>query len=292
VTAILAQLLHLALLGLIAPLLATVLRWAATGFAGSPAALARRMHADLIRLWRKRPPVVEPAVPLLRAVPAISLALTAIAALLVPSFALGMALSPLADLFTIGGLLLLARLLSVLAALDAGTAQGSLAATGVVRLRVLAEAAALPAILALALGVGSLSLEQFGAIRLDDALLPGVARGLAAAALAVIAVADLAATALDDALAGPDLTLARITETLRLLVWFNLILTLFVPIGLAPANAGPAEWPLAILTWLGRLAALTALVAIARAILGPLPELAGGLAVLAVILVLTQAGPA
>ncbi len=61
-----------------------------------------------------------------------------------------------------------------------------------------------------------------------------------------------------------------------------------------------ADWPLAVLSWIGRLGVLTALLAGAAAVIGPPPErwlapallLAGGLAVLAAILALTHTGAA
>ena len=298
--ALLSQILHAALLVAATPVLAGVLRWAGAGFTETPATLIRREHALLQSLWRKTPLPAEPSAPLLRAAPAIAAGLTAVVALLTPSFAVGMALGGLGDLLTIAGLLSLARVLPLLACMDAGSAAGGIAAARHVSRSTLAGAAFPPAILALALGAGGLTLDQIGAARFDDAFVPGAARGLAAAAIAAIAVADLAGPRLDAALSGPDLAMARMTEALRLLVWCNLILLLAAPLALVGPDSALADWPLAVLSWIGRLGVLTALLAGAAAVVGPPPErwlapallLAGGLAVLAAILALTHTGAA
>ena len=61
--------------------------------------------------------------------PAVSFAAIAAAALLVPSFALGMTLAPLSDLIVIAGLLTLARCTLALAGMDVGTAFGGIGAS-------------------------------------------------------------------------------------------------------------------------------------------------------------------
>lgn len=297
--ACLAQLLHVALLVLAAPILAGMLAWAGGGFAGTPAAIIRRQRDDLVRLWRKRPAPTEPSAALLRAEPAISAAITLVVALLVPSFAFGMLLAPLGDLLMLTGLLTLTRLLGVLAELESGTARGGLVAARHTRLGTLALTAMMPAILALALTAGGLTLDQIGAARFDEVLISGATRGLAAVALAAIATADLSTPGLDDSRTGPDLALGRLTEALRLLIWFNLILALFLPIGLITPDSSPGAWLLAILSWIGRLVALTVLVVLPRALIGSVAErwlsgslmLAIGLAMLAAILALTHASP-
>ena len=298
--ALLAQILHAALLVAATPILAGVLRWAGAGFAETPAALIRREHALLRRLWRKTPLPTEPSTPLLRGAPAIAAGLTVVVALVTPSFSVGMALGGLGDFLTVAGLLTLARLLPLLACLDAGSAAGGIAAARHVSRGTIAAAAFPPAILALALGAGGLTLDQIGAARFDDAFVPGAARGLAAAAIAAVAVADLAGPRLDEALSGPDLAMARVTEALRLLIWCNLVLLLAAPLGLVGPDSALADWPLAVLSWIGRLGVLTALLAGAAAVIGPPPErwlapallLAGGLAVLAAIVALTHTGAA
>jgi formate hydrogenlyase subunit 4 len=305
-TALLSQILHAVLVAAAVPVLAGMLRWGAAGFAETPAALIRREHAMLRRLWRKTPLPTEPSAPLLNAAPAIAAGLTAVVALITPSFALGMGLSPLADLLTIAGLLGLARVLPLLACMDGGSAAGGVTAQRHVSRITIAAAALPPAILALgaalgaALGGGGLTLDQIGAARFDDALVPGAARGLAAAAIAAIAVADMAGPGLDDALSGPTLALTRVTEALRLLVWCNLVLLLAAPLALVGPDSALADWPLAVLSWIARLGVLAGLLAGAAAVVGPPAErwlppalmLAGGLAVLAAILALTHAGAA
>lgn len=312
--ALLVLALHAALLVLATPAVTGVLRWAGTGLAGTPAGRIRQEWAEIARLWRKQPLLTEPSAPLLRAAPAISAATTAVAALLVPSFSLGTVLAPWADLLSVIGLLTLARLPPLLASLDSGAAPLTITAARHTRVGVMAAAASLPVILALALGTApgiapgvgpgiggethGLMLAQIGAARFDDMVMPGAVRGLAAIVLAAIATADLSCPPLDEAFSGPDLAMIRLTEALRLMVWFNLLLTLFAPVGLAGPDAGMADWPLAILIWCGRLAVLTLLVAVPYAVVGRPTErslsailiVAAGLGLLAALLALTHTG--
>jgi formate hydrogenlyase subunit 4 len=297
-TALLAQVLHAALLLVATPVLTGLMQWSAAGFTGSLPAMVRADWQDLRRLMAKRPMAIEPAAASFALLRPLAAGVTAAAALLVPSFALGMTLSPLADVITVLGLLILARALSVLLAMDAGTAAGGLAARHHVRLSLLSHTAALSAVLAIGLGAGTLMLDQIAAIRLDDSAVTVAVRGLGAVALGLVICADQPGPGLSDTATGRDLALDRLTESLRRLVWFDLVLILFAPIGVAPAEAGLTGWPLAILLWLARLGVLAGLVAGVRSGLGSLGtgwtatglQLAGGSAALALMLSLGRGG--
>ena len=142
---IVAQMLHIALIAAAAPTLAGVYAMVA-GSAGRPRRAAvrcsrggtwpgccassrciagERIPGDRIRTTGASLPPI------------------AVAACLVPSFALDMTFARFADLLLIAGLLALARAALALAALDAGTAPGGMAASRAMLLGVLAEPALL-----------------------------------------------------------------------------------------------------------------------------------------------------
>ncbi len=84
--------------------------------------------------------------------------------------------------------------------------------------------------------------------------------------MALIEVMPHETLALD--LGGRDLALIEATEALRLLVWFNLIGAMFLPFGMARADAGPVAWAVGIIAWLARTLLLAAVLALLHAGLG------------------------
>ena len=194
---------------------------------------------DLARLLRKQAVLPEGASPLFSAAPVGVLALTAAAALLVPSFATGMLTAPLADLLVIAGLLTAARVLLALAALDSGT---SLAGTGGSRttlLGTLAEPVLFLVIVAIAGTAGTTNLD-LAAAALRDAPI-----GLRAPLmLALPALGDRRLRAQrprrrgragDDrgrraaGILRPRARRAGLASALRLLLWLDLLAALACP---------------------------------------------------------------
>ena len=128
VLSLLSEILHIGLMIVAAPTVAGVLDWLdarLSGRSGPPILLPWR---DLVRLSRKAPVTVESVSAVSRLAPALGLGATLSAAALVPSFTLGMALAPLADVLVIVSLLAVARVAAGLAALDSGAALPGLAA--------------------------------------------------------------------------------------------------------------------------------------------------------------------
>ena len=119
-----ALLLHAALVLAAAPVLAGALRLARARLEGRRGPPLSQGWRDLARLSRKRPVLAQDASWVFAAVPGVCATATVAAALLVPSFALGMATAPLSDLLVVAGLLALARCVLALAGLDAGAAAG------------------------------------------------------------------------------------------------------------------------------------------------------------------------
>jgi formate hydrogenlyase subunit 4 len=259
---LLAVILHIGLMLGATVLLAGALPWAEALLAGRFGPPFWQPLLEARRLLRKHPVVTEAASPVLLATPVVCLVATALAALLVPSFTLGMATAPLADLLVIAGLLGLCRVAWTLAALDCGTAATGLAAVRTMR----AGALACPALLLALLAVGSVT----GTTNLDAALgglrdTPALPLLLAACALGAMAVAlhgydeDLFAE-----LSGWHLAAAQAAVALRLVVWLSLVADLLLPLGLAPAGSGVVAWLIGIAAWAGKLAVLGAASAAAQ----------------------------
>ena len=97
--------------------------------------------------------------------PPVAAAAVTTAAILVPSFTLGMTLAQFADLLTIAGLLILARVAIALAGMDAGSAVGGIGASRTMAAVVLTEPALVLAIFALGLLAGSSNLDLIAAMQ-------------------------------------------------------------------------------------------------------------------------------
>ena len=298
--ALLIQVVHIALVLLAAPTLAGVLGWLSDRVAGRDGAPVMQPWRDLARLLRKQPVLADNASVLVRAAPLVSLTLAALCAALVPSFSLGMALAPLADTLTIAGLLALGRVVLTLAAMDAGTGEGGLAASNATSLAVLAEPALLLGFVALSLLAGTGNLDLMIDVLRDGYRPAGPAVAVAITALAILGWAETVTRPLDRAFSARDLASVRMAEDLRRLVWFGLIATLACPAGIAAAEGGPVDWMVGLVTWGARLLLAAAAMAGLRLLIGSghprgVPAVLGVaalLGVLAVALTLAKMGPA
>lgn len=284
---LLAQLLHLALLLALAPLLSGALRWLRARLEGRPGAPPWQAWRDLARLLRKQPVLAEHASPVTPIAPHAALAATLLAAALVPGFARGMALGFMADLVLLAGLLAIARLALALAAMDAGTALGGLGAAREAGLAALAEPAFLLGIMAFAILTGGTNLDAAGAALQEGALMPRLPLALALAALLAVGLAANGRLPTDDPeglsepalrqgamrleASGRHLALWEMQAALRLLLWLSLLAALFLPFGTAEAAAGPLAWGLGLLAWLSKLGLLALALALAEALLARLP---------------------
>jgi formate hydrogenlyase subunit 4 len=263
-----AQALHTAAMLAVAPVLAGLQRWAEAALAGRTGPSPWQPWRDLARLARKHPALAENASPLFRAIPVACIAAMTVAAALVPSFILGMAFAPLSDLLVLAGLLAVYRVALALAALDAGTASGGLAAARTAWLAGLAEPAIFLVILALGLLGGTTNLDLLIGQQHQGMLQPPAAAALAGAALVALAVASPDATAESNEFSGADLGLIEWAEALRMLVWFNLIGALVLPLGMAEPGSGLLGWIAGWLAWAARLAVLGGGLAVLRCITG------------------------
>lgn len=295
--ALLAQALHVGLMLLAAPLLAGVESWLTGRLAGLRGTPPWQPMHEMARLWRKSPISQDNLTAVSAIAPAGELGLALAAAALVPSFATGMALSPLADLLVIAGLLAAGRLVPALAAFDLGTAPAGVRAQDAARLGVPAEAALILVVVALGLMAGGFGTDQVVTQQQDGLMQPAAALVVALAAMLALALAEASQPDPHELLFnGPDLAIALLAGWLRRLVWIDLISALFLPFGMSTVAAGPLGWLLGVLAWAAKLffflsgfaAVQTALGRIPRHSLPDLLGVAALLGLLAAIIVLAS----
>jgi formate hydrogenlyase subunit 4 len=207
-------------------------------------------YRDLAKWWAKESLESDVASPLSGAAPAIVLAATVVAALLVPLLGVRPPLDGWGDMLVIVGLLALARFILALAALDAGGAFGGMGSSREVAITTLVEPALLLALAGAALAAGSTDLGSIAAA--------GHAAGLAwftpalilsAAAFAIVAVAEtghepvdnpdthLELTMIHEGMllesSGPRLAILMYSAELKVVVVVGVFSAAFFPIGLA-----------------------------------------------------------
>jgi formate hydrogenlyase subunit 4 len=219
-----------------------------------------------------------------------------VAASLVPSFALGMATAPASDLIVLAGLLTAARCIVALAGMDVGTAFGGIGSSRAMMFAVFAEPGLLLVIFTLSLLVGTTNLDQIAGVLREAGVGLRVSLGLAMVSIISIAIvensripADNPATHLELTMvheamvleySGRHLALIEADSALQLLLWLGLIAGIFVPFGVAAANASPLLWLPGLLAWVTKIFVLaTALacfeVSIAKMRVFRVPEFLG-----------------
>ncbi len=302
IVVLLAQALHLMLTMAAAPLALGVSHHVAARLAGRAGPPPIQPWRDLWRLLRKQGVFAETASGLFEIAPAFAFAAILVATALVPSFALGMATAPVADLIVVAGLLMLARAALALAAMESGTALGGLGATRSMALAGFTEPGLMLAIFALALVTGTTNLDAMASLLREGAIGLKVPLVLTVAALTVVAVARLRTPApaglpfaeaamTEDALtqeySGRSLALLIWGDGLRRLLWLSLLADIAVPFGLADATGGPLGWIVGIAAWAGKMAVLTVALALWQAMRAACParpaEILGAAVLLALV---------
>lgn len=241
-----ALLLHLVVMLASAPLVSGLAGWSAARLGGREGPSVLQPWRTLRRLARKPATRPEGTSWVFAHAPAASLALLLASAALVPSFTLGMATAPLADLLVVGGLLAAARAVLCCGLIDGGGAAGGAAAGRLVADGVAGAAALALVVLAVALLAGGTNLDAAVAALHDGRGGGRVALPLALAAAVLAALDRAGRVAVDDGMAaagewsGRDLALVRAGEMLSALVWLGLAAALFLPLHPAPAGA---PWP-------------------------------------------------
>ena len=267
--ALCAQALHVALILATAPILTSLIRLIEARLTGRAGPNLLDAWRELLRLARKQRVVAENASPLYRIAPAACFASVGVAVSLVPSFTLGMAFAPFADLLLVVGLLALARCIHALAGMDVGVSIGGIGASRTMEISAIAEPALLLVAFTLALFAGSSSIELISAMQRDGNAIPWGSLCLALAATVLVGLTDIRREALTRDFSGCDLALLDAAGMLRLVVWLDLVGALFLPVGMAPAGA-PMAWPLGLGCWVARTLLLAAALAVVEVGMGRL----------------------
>jgi formate hydrogenlyase subunit 4 len=281
--ALVAQFLHVALLLAVAPTLTGLIAWIEARLTGRVGPPLLQPWRELARLLRKQRVLAESASELFAIAPLAAFAATTTAAALVPSFTVGMALAPLSDLLVIAGLLAVARCVLALAAMDAGTALGGMGASRTITLATCAEPALLLVIFTLALLAGSSNLDLIATLRQESSTAWRIGDGFAFAAVLPVAFADtgrgvgMASKRAELAMlhqaewleySGPDLALIKATAALRLLLWCDLIIAMFLPFGIALPGMALTGWLTGLACWLAKLLILGIVLGALETVLG------------------------
>ena len=265
VAAVLAQLIHVLLMLAAAPTLTGVQLRIEAAFNGETGAPILQPWRDLRRLNRKNAPRIESASVVHDYAPVFCFAAIAAAMCLVPSFTLGMAFSPLADVLTLIALLALARAARALTRMDHGTAPGGIEAARFMRLGLFSDTALLLGIFALAALAGTTNLDTLVGLQREGLLQPAAASALAATALAAVAVSI---TPDQRVLAGASEPVERLTAALETLFWLNLIAALFLPVGIGQPGGDVIGWIVGLACWVIKVTVLAVALACCRRVMG------------------------
>jgi formate hydrogenlyase subunit 4 len=266
-----ATLLHAGLIFGLAPLLMGVMASLRARLLGRRGPTPLQPYRDLWKLLGKIPLVPDNATELYKIWPFVSFAAIGTIALLVPGFALNLISAPLSDFITLIGLFALSRAAVMLAGLETGFGFGGAGAGRDALFGIFSEAALLVVVLVFVLIAGDPTVDgiatyfRFGQIGISVSL------GFALAAMLAVALAETGRIPVDNPsghlelgmvheamlleYSGRYLALFQYAAALRLIVWFSLIATIFFPFGMAQAG-NIFSWPLGLLTWLAKLAAL------------------------------------
>lgn len=234
-------------------------------------------YRDLLRLTRKEVVLAENASWLFRSGPYLILAATWVAAALVPTFATGLEFSWAADLIAITALLGSARFFLALVGMDVGTSFGGIGASREMMFASLAEPAMIMIVFCVALVAGSTQLSEVAGFMLGHVSLR-VSLGLALVALVIVALAENARIPVDNPATHLELTMVHeamvleysgrhlavleLAAAIKLLLYISLIACIFVPWGLAAPGSGLAAYAVGLASYLGKLLAGGALLAL------------------------------
>lgn len=225
-------------------------------------------YRDLHRLLRKEAVVAENASWLFRGAPYLIFAATWVAASLVPTFATGLVFSWTADLIAIIALLGSARFFLALAGMDVGTSFGGIGSSREAMIASLAEPAMLLIVFPLALVAGSTQLATVAEFMASPEVGLRVTLGLALVAFVMVAIAENARIPVDNPAthleltmvheamvleySGRHLAMIELAASVKLLLYTSLLACLFMPWGLAAADAGLAAFALGGATYVGK----------------------------------------
>src|SRR4030088_1827823 len=254
-TGFLSQLLQLAIALLLAPLLVGWVNQCRAWLANKSAPSLFLPYRMIRKLFHKNAVVAENASPIFRLTPYIVFGAMALAAAIVPSLATDLPFARAADTIALVGLFALARVFIALAAMDIGTAFGTMGARREMFVGFLAEPALLMVLFTASLLSGSTSLPTIveTLAHRDLAIYPSLV--FAGVAFTMVALAENARIPIDNPATHLELTMIHEAMTLEysarhlaLIEWASALkmfnyscigLALFLPFGIAQ---GSANW--------------------------------------------------
>ena len=264
------QLLQMALVVALAPLLTGFIRKVKARLTKHRGASIFQPYRDLRRLLRKEVVLAHNASWLFRAAPYLIFAITWIAASRVPTFSTGLLFGSSADLIVIIALLGSARFFMALAGLDVGTAFGGIGSSREVMIASLAEPAMLMIVFTVALIAGSTQLSTIAGYMVTSHVGLRVSLGLGLVALIIVGIAENARIPVDNPAthleltmvheamileySGRHLAMIELASSLKLLLYISLIICLFAPWGLAPPQPHGGAFAIGIAAYIGKLA--------------------------------------
>lgn len=251
---LLVQVVQMALVVALAPLLTGFVRKAKARLLRRRGASVIQPYRDLSRLLRKEAVVAENASWLFRMAPYLIFAATWVAAAVIPTFATGLIFSWTVDLIAIIGLLGSARFFLALAGMDVGTSFGGIGSSREMLIATLAEPAMLLIIFALALIAGSTQLSTIAAFMTSPQVGLRVSLAVALIAIIMVAIAENARIPIDNPAthleltmvheamvleySGRHLAMIELAAMLKLLLYLSMIVCIFVPWNLKGPEAG------------------------------------------------------
>jgi formate hydrogenlyase subunit 4 len=228
-------------------------------------------YRDLLKLMRKEVAMADNASWFFRSAPYAIFAFTWVAAALVPTFASGLMFNWAADAVALVALLGAGRALLALAGMDVGTSFGGLGASREMMIASLAEPAMLLVVLTTALAAGTTRLPEVAEFFIQAPFAVRASLALALLALVMVALAENARIPVDNPAthleltmvheamvleySGRHLAMVEAAQHMRLVLYVSLIVCLFLPFGMAPADAGVAAWLAGLAAWLAKLVA-------------------------------------
>ncbi|OLT23500.1 formate hydrogenlyase [Pseudonocardia sp. CNS-139] len=289
-----------------APLLLGLMRQVRARMEGRAGPGVGQPWRDLRKLLAKEMITPRGTSEVFRVAPVLTVAMTLVVAVVVPFVTTASPLPGVADMFVVVALLAHGTVVLALAGLDTGTAFGGMGASREVTILALVEPTALVAIFALSVPAGSTGLPAIVSSTLaEPAHVLAPASLLAAVALGMVVLAEtgrlpvdnpsthLELTMVHEAMvleyAGPRLALVELGAALRLTVYLGLLVTLFVPWGIA-TEAHLLALAVGVVAFAVKVAAAGALLAAAEVFLAKLrlfrvPELLAGSFLLALLAV-------
>ncbi len=259
VTGFLSQLLQLAIALLLAPLLVGWVNQCRAWLANKSAPSLFLSYRMIRKLFHKNAVVAENASPIFRMTPYIVFGAMALAAAIVPSLATDLPFARAADAIALVGVFALARVFIALAAMDIGTAFGTMGARREMFVGFLAEPALLMVLFTASLLSGSTSLPTIveTLAHREIAIYPSLA--FAGVAFTMVSLAENARIPIDNPATHLELTMIHEAMTLEysarhlaLIEWASALklfnyscigIALFLPFGIVQ---GSTDW-LAIL---------------------------------------------